>query len=283
MNTSIECFPCLTRQIVATVRQFWSDPAEQEETARYLLRLLADQDMKQSPPELVSHIQRAVRVRLGNPDPFRTLKSESNAMAMEWCSELREKIAGSENAFDTAVRIAVAGNIIDFGIKGHVEPESVRRCIQDALQADIDAEAIDRLESRASAAKTILYLADNAGEIAFDKLLIELIGPGKVTVVVKGYPILNDVTAEDAVQVGLADMVRVVDNGSDIPGTVLERCSPDFRALVDSADLIISKGQGNFETLSEVSRPVSFIFMAKCPLVARRLSLPEGSFVVLNK
>ena len=283
MKTSIECFPCLVRQIVYTVRQFFNTPQEQEETARYLLNMISEEDLRQPPPMIVSDLHREIRNRLDDPDPFAEIKHNSNAMALEWYGELKALISKSPDPFLTAVRVAIAGNIIDYGLKGNVESEQVQRCVEQALSADIDQQSIEEFHTKAESAETILYLADNAGEIVFDRLLIEQLSPERATVAVKGKPVLNDATIEDARQIGLTEIVRVVDTGTDILGTHIDSCPNEVRELIESADLVISKGQANYELLSDVSREITFLFLLKCPLVAKRLNRPEGSYIVYNK
>ena len=135
----------------------------------------------------------------------------------------------------------------------------------------------------AANAQDILYLADNAGEIVFDRLLIEQLPMQKITVVVKGFPIINDATMEDAVAAGLTEIVSVIDNGSDAPGTILEICSDAFVSRFEQADLIITKGQGNYETLSDIDKNIYFILKAKCPVIASDLGCPIGQMVLINK
>ena len=123
-------------------------------------------------------------------------------------------------------------------------------------------------------------LADNAGEIVFDRLLIEQLPIDRVTVAVRGYPVINDATLDDAETAGLTDIVDVISNGSDAPGTLLDDCSEAFRSRFEEADLIIAKGQGNYETLAQSPRPIFFLLRVKCPVVARDLDYPVGSMVV---
>ena len=129
-------------------------------------------------------------------------------------------------------------------------------------------------------AKDILYLGDNAGEIVFDRLFIEQMPHEKVTYVVRGEPIINDVTIEDAREVDMFDLVDVIDNGSDAPGTILETCSHEFQQRFASSDLVIAKGQGNYETLSDVNKRIFFLLQVKCPVIAKDIGFEVGSFIV---
>ena len=139
---------------------------------------------------------------------------------------------------------------------------------------------IQELADAADRARDILYLADNAGEIVFDRLLIEQLPPGRVTVAVKGGPVLNDATRSDAAVAGLNELAEVIDNGSDAPGTLLGDCSHSFRERFDRADLVIAKGQGNYETLSDARKDVFFLLKAKCPVIAHHLGCDVGRTVV---
>ena len=152
----------------------------------------------------------------------------------------------------TAARIAIAGNMIDLGVNGNVTETDVQQAVRQALSAPFYGDQ-ELFHHSIANARSILYLADNAGEIAFDRLLIEQISPERVTLVVRGGPVINDATRVDAQAVGLDEIVEVIDNGSDAPGTLLEDCSPEFRRRFVDADLIIAKGQGNFESLSNAN------------------------------
>jgi uncharacterized protein with ATP-grasp and redox domains len=178
------------------------------------------------------------------------------------------------------VRLAIAGNIIDFGVNGSVQDGDLERSIQESLAAEFADGQLRGFEKGVNEAEDILYLADNADEIVFDRLLIELLPVARVTVVVKGGPIINDATMEDAVAAGLPEIVEVIDNGDDAPGTVGEACSEEFQRRFARADLVIAKGQGNFETLSESEKHIFFILRAKCPVVARHLGCPVGTSVL---
>jgi len=196
------------------------------------------------------------------------------------CIELAERVRTSEDPLETAIRLAIAGNIIDLGVKTSMAESDIERIINDSLTADFDGQQIEEFRNSVRGAEKILYLADNAGEIVFDCLLIELLPYEKITVVVKGEPVINDATMEDAEFAGLTEMTEVIDNGSDGPGTILETCSQAFRNRFEYADLIIAKGQGNYETLSETDKNIFFILKAKCPVIARDLGCEVGEMIL---
>jgi len=181
----------------------------------------------------------------------------------------------------TAARIAIAGNMIDMGINRNITEADVRQAMQHALSEPFFGEQ-ERFIQEVDEARSILYLADNAGEIVFDRLLIEQILPRRVTLAVRGAPVINDATLVDAQAAGLDEIVEIIDNGSDAPGTLLEDCSQEFRRRFAEADLIIAKGQGNFESLNTQPGNLFFLFKVKCPLVANHILQPVGMQVLAH-
>jgi uncharacterized protein with ATP-grasp and redox domains len=216
-------------------------------------------------------------------DPYAEVKAKFNILALQLYPELKQKIAGSDDPLATAVRLAIAGNIIDFGVGFAVDQSDVTRTIKESLNAPLDETALADFKQAVTRAQKILYIADNAGEIVFDKLLVERLPHTKITLVVKGGPVINDATMQDAIEAGLNELVEVIDNGSDAPGTILEDCSNDFRRRFSDADLIIAKGQGNYETLSDVNKNIFFLVKAKCPVIARHLNCEIGTMVLRKK
>jgi hypothetical protein len=194
----------------------------------------------------------------------------------------KKMVFDSGNSFETAMRLAIAGNIIDYGVSDHFDlQEALDKVLFSGFAIDHSAE----LEKAAAKAKTILYLGDNAGEIVFDKLFIETMMHPNLWFAVRGSPVINDATMEDARYVGMDEVAHVIPNGYDAPSTLLEHCSAEFRELFDRADLIISKGQGNLEGLldNQTEREIYFLLMVKCDVVADVLGVPKGSFVVCNR
>jgi len=225
------------------------------------------------------HIHRLIREITGEADPYRQIKDGFNRMALKLYPTFRGWVGSSDNPMETAVRLVIAGNVIDFGVNSHLSETEVRESVMDGLSAPLDGD-VEEFSLAVSRAERILYLADNAGEIVFDRLLIEQLPPGKVTVGVRGFPVINDATLVDAEVAGIPQVAEVIDNGSDAPGTILDDCSHAFRERFDEAELIIAKGQGNYETLSEVNKAVYFLLKAKCPVIARDIGCGVGSMVL---
>ena len=280
MRTYFDCIPCFIRQALNAARLATDDEQIHEKVVREVLRLAADLDMSQSPPSIGQQIHRLIRELVGKDDPYRKIKKRFNNLALILYPELRKQIVDSDDRLETAIRLAIAGNIIDFGVNNSLEESHVKEAISDSLSGYLDPKQIQGFKDAVNAAEKILYLADNAGEIVFDRLLIEQLPCEKVTVVVKGKPVINDATMEDAGVAGLTRIVEVIDNGSDAPGTILESCSEEFRRRFAEADLIIAKGQGNYETLSDVEKDMFFILKAKCPVIARDLGCEVGEMIL---
>jgi len=280
MRIYLDCIPCFVRQALDSARLVTDDEQIHEKVVREVLRLAADLDMSQSPPVIGQRIHRLIRKLICNNDPYHELKERFNRLALRMCAELEERVRTSEDPLETAVRLAIAGNIIDLGVKTSIKESDVEKIIRDCLTADFNSRQVEEFRNAVSRAEKILYLADNAGEIVFDRLLIEQLPCEKVTVVVKGNPIINDATIEDADVAGLTRIVEVIDNGSDAPGTILESCSQAFRNRFAESDLVIAKGQGNYETLSDADKNIFFILKAKCPVIARDLGCEVGEMIL---
>ena len=278
MRTLLQCIPCFARQALDAVSEAVADPARREDLLRRLLQEIAESDWSGSPPAIAQRLHRSIRRELANPDPYHDVKNRMNRMAASLVPAMRARIAAHPDPREAAVRVAIGGNLLDVGAKTQIAAEDLPAHLETIWDQPLRGN-VPALFSAAERARSILYLTDNAGEIFFDRLLIEQLPAGKVEVCVRGSPVLNDATLADAQAAGIPGIAPVFDNGSDAPGTILDDCSADFRARFARADLIIAKGQGNFETLSETHRPVFFLFTVKCPLVAARVGEPVGSLL----
>ena len=282
MKAYTECIPCFVRQALDAVRMATKDETVHVSVLREALRLASEVDMTQPPPAIGQLIHRLIRKRLGVADPYRAIKQQSNRIGLRLYDELKGRVAQSDDPLQTAARLAIAGNIIDFGKRRELKESEIDDAIREALTVSVDMEMFESFRAAVRDAKDILYLADNAGEIVLDRLLIERIGPQKVTVVVRGEPVINDATLDDARAAGMTELVDVIDNGSDAPGTILPTCSGTFRGRFRSAGLIIAKGQGNYETLNDEPGRIFFLLKVKCPVIADDVGCPLGSFAILQ-
>jgi len=279
MKTFFECIPCFVRQALDSARLVTHEEALHEQLLREVLRAASEMDLRQSPPAMGQRIHRLIRDLTGQSDPYREMKDRSTRLALALYPKLRAQVHASSRPLEKALRLAIAGNVIDMGVNAHFDESDVHEAIEDALVASLDGDVRVFVETL-SRAQRILYLADNAGEIVFDRLLLEQMPVEKVTVAVRGFPVINDVTIADTQAAGIPGLVEVIDNGSDAPGTILDDCSAEFRRRFNQADLVIAKGQGNYETLDDVPKDIFFVLKAKCPVVARDLGCHVGSLVL---
>jgi uncharacterized protein with ATP-grasp and redox domains len=278
MKAHLDCFPCFLRQAIIALRFGTRDEALQETILKSILEEIRSADTSKPPAYTTTFIHRKIRQMLGK-DPFREIKSEYNRIALGLYPSLKSAIEKSPDPLWTGARLAIAGNVIDFGIFTSVDIEGA---VKKAFNPQIAVDDFDAFKETVLQCDEILYLTDNAGEIVFDRLLIETLNRlgKKVTAVVKGAPVLNDSTLEDAKETGLAALCEVIDNGSDAVGTMLDWTSPAFQKAFNDARLVISKGQGNFETLAGNEKTIFFLFQSKCDVVSKELRLSKGSMLL---
>ena len=230
------------------------------------------------PPEIGREAYRIITETTGILDPYAKIKKECTQKALQMYPKLNKRIALSKDPLNMAVRMAIVGNVIDFGVSA---PFDLDRDLDVLLSQDLAIDHFAAFRRRLKDSRKILYLADNAGETVFDRMLIQQMGK-QVVYAVREKPIINDAVLRDALEAGLDKVAKVVSSGSDAPGAILGLCSEDFKEKYRSADLIISKGQGNYEALSEENRPVFFLLKAKCAVIARDLGVKEGSLILMK-
>jgi damage-control phosphatase, subfamily I len=282
VETYLDCIPCFIRQTLDAVRLTTLDEKSHETVLRKVLAATGRMDLTKSPPQMGQFIHRIIREFSGNQDPYKKHKEHFNRFALNLYPDLKKKVELSPEPIETAARLAIAGNIIDFGVNTRVDNSYVNETIELSLQEQLFGK-FKKFIDAVNSAKNILYLGDNTGEIVFDRLLIEQLPKDKVIYAVRGSPVINDATMDDAVDTGMTKLVRVIDNGSDAPGTILEECSDVFMRAFSDADLIISKGQGNYETLSHVDKNSFFLLKVKCEIVASDIGCDVGRFVAKHK
>jgi len=278
MNIELECIPCIMKQAFNTARRSTDNPA----LIRKILNLTADYvkeiDFNQTPADASYYAYTITSEITGNKDPYREEKREFNDLCLAMVPKIKKRIDESKEPIHTAIKSAILGNLIDLGIGYEFDIESDFESIfGNPLDIDDYQEFKTILES---GRKKILYLGDNAGEIVLDRLLIEKLKDNHdVTFVVKRGPIINDATIEDAKYIGMTDIVKVIDTGSDGIGVKWDSVSEEFMDYYTSADVVISKGQGNFETNSDKHENIFFLLKAKCESVARKLGVKYGDIV----
>jgi damage-control phosphatase, subfamily I len=284
MKTYEECIPCFLRQINEVAELVSADPVIRKEIIAESMILMNDWDRQSPPPRMAQNIYRIIERKMGRQDPYLEIKQRSNAMALSLYPALKRKVEASSDRLLTALEIASSGNIIDYGAKNNLDIDREIDKIFTAGTIHHRPGIFDDICFKNDLLKCehILYLADNAGEVVFDKILIEeLMSKVRVTYVVREKPIINDALMEDALVCGINQVATVISSGSDAPGTILSDCFPDFVKLFNQSFLVISKGQGNYETLSHFDRPlIYFLFKAKCPVVADHAQAKVGDIVL---
>ena len=276
MQTYLDCYPCFLRQSIEASRMAGVDEAQQRDVVLKVMDRLKEIPPGATPPEIGLDIHRLVREITGNSDPYLKVKKEATEKALSLLPKLREVLDASDNKLETAIRLSIAGNIIDFGLNRRYDLwEEVER----VLKQEIAINHIELLKKKLLKVSSVLLLGDNAGETVFDLLLIETLSI-PVTYVTRGAPVLNDATREDAYAAGIDKVAKVIDTGVQAPGVILHLSSTAFREKFNRAELILAKGMGNYETLSEVHAPIFFLLQVKCPVIGRDIDAPVGSTVV---
>lgn len=279
MMIHLRCVPCLFEQALSAARTLGLSKQDTRRLVRRVNVAVEGLDWAQPAPLMGRAIHHAIREITGVNDPYAALKRAHTEAALALLPAARDAVDRASDPFAAAVQLAIGGNLIDLA-SGSGREVDVDECFQQALARKVDPDAVRDLKRRVAGVRDILFLADNAGEIIFDRPLLRRLGPDRVTVAVRGGPVINDATFEDAKRSGLTQRYRVITTGSDVPGIWLAECDDAFRERFAAADLVIAKGQGNFETLTEQEREVYLLFMVKCGAVVDELDTPEGTAVV---
>jgi uncharacterized protein with ATP-grasp and redox domains len=283
MKTYLDCLPCLVSQALRAARAATSDEKVQRQVVDGVAGLIPELSLGLKPPEIAQCGYRLISQITGNNDPFRKAKIEANRAALALWPKLKQLVEQSVDRLFTACRLSILANSFDFG--PNFEHGGIKAIIDEATTRPIPLAVnnYDQLRSSLQNSRSLLYLGDNSGEIVFDRLLIGEIHRIKkleTYFVVREKPVINDVTVDDSQAVGMERVARVVSNGSDAPATILSQCSAELQRLYRSADIIIAKGQGNYESLEGEPGNVFFLLRAKCPLIAGFLGVGVGDCVL---
>ena len=276
MKTYLDCFPCFIGQALRAARIATNDEKKIKTILDEVGMMLKNIPLGCPPPESARLIYHKVKEITGNLDPYKKIKKESTQKALSLYPFLENRLEKSKDRPLTAIQIAIAGNVIDFGADWDFDIESETYKVLEMNFAVCD---YNRFKRNLDKAPNVLYIADNAGECVFDRILINEIQK-PVTYVVRGMPIINDATYEDAVQAGIDRVATILSSGTDAPGTVLETCNPEFKNVYKDSEFIISKGQGNYEALSKEKRAIFFLLRTKCTVVADDIGVCRGDIVL---
>ncbi len=283
MKTFPECIPCFIRQSIQAAKFAGASPAEQKNIADKIEEYLKNINMYDIPPKTSRNMHIEIRKLLNNEDPYKVIKDEYNKIALSMYGRLKAEVKKSKDRLLTALRIAIAGNVIDFGAQIEFELEED---IHEVLTKDFAIFDYEKLKEKLRKEKEILYLGDNTGETIFDRVFMEEIKENynsKIIYAVKESPIINDATKEDAIFAGIDKVAEIISTGCNSPGIVPEYCNKNFLDLFNNSKFIISKGQGNFETLEQESNPILFLFKVKCNVVAEYLGVAKESIILYGK
>lgn len=276
MKIYLDCYPCFFQQAINTARMIGADEDTIHRILLEVCTVLPKIHPGATPPEIGRDVYKIVSRLTGIEDPYRATKEQCTQKALALYPGLKERVLSSDDPLRTAIRIAIAGNVIDFG-------SNMSFALEEDLESILNQRfAIDHYETFKTAlaqAKDVLYIADNAGETVFDRVLIEELGK-PVTYVVREQPVINDALREDAIAAGIDKVAKIVSSGTDAPGNILSFCSDEFLKIYQDADFIISKGQGNYEGLSEENLPIFYLLRAKCGVIAEHISVDKGSIIL---
>lgn len=282
MRTTLECLPCFLRQAREAAKAADSDPTLDLAISREVTETLRKTDFLQSPPAMGQQIHQIVRTMTNSADPYRSIKRRLNELAEGLYQRFLYEVILANDPSEAAVRLAIAAGEFDCRAQTGISERQICKVLKEALEEPL-VGSVGALFKAAASATRILYLTDKTGEIVFDRLLIERLPMAKLTLGVRGAPTLNDATMADAESVGLTALVETMSNGSDVPGTILEDCSARFRRRFEESDIVIAKGQENYESLSGVNKRIFFLLRAECPVVARHIGCAQGSLLVHYK
>ncbi len=274
MKTYLDCIPCFFKQALVAAREAGADEVQQKKILDEISQEIPKISFSLSPAYMSRIVYGTIRKITGVTDPFKKEKIKSNKLALKLYPQLKKRIKSTKEPLKEAIKLAILGNTIDFGTGLAFDLEKELNSKGHFPVFDYE-EFKNALKENAE----ILYIADNCGETVFDRLLIEEISK-EVIYAVRSAPIINDATIEDAKFCGLNKIARVISSGSPISGTPIELCSQEFLSFFNQSPFIISKGQGNFETLSEANRPVFFLLKAKCAIVAKELNCKIGDMIL---
>lgn len=276
MQATLDCFECLMRQALRAARIATPDAHVQRRILDEVAIRIPELNLAKSPAVISMYVYELAAQLSVNADPYKEIRRAQNNLALRIEPELRALVQQSNDPLLTALHLAAAANVIDVGAT-HQEDIDVHKAIRQALHERFIVDHTDAFRASLAKCRDLLFLLDNAGEIVFDKLLIEqLLKHTPVTAVVKAKPIINDAIMDDAVQVGLTDVCPVIDNGGAYIGAPPDLIPEHFRKRMERADVILGKGHGNYETLDDFPGDVFLLLRAKCSVVAKHMGVKIG-------
>lgn len=284
MKINSFCMSCLVQAQARNIQKF-EDEEKKSRYMREIFKLLLDSDPELSAPALLEPVTKLYESYWGSQEGFQAEKKSFNDFLLSMEEELEKKIRSTKDPLATALCYARLGNYIDLSALSDVSTEKLLELFAKAEEESLDAEEYQHFLQDLKHGKYLVYLTDNCGEVVLDKLVIKLLKEQypklRIEVLVRGIPVTNDVDIEDAEYVGLTKLVPVFGNGSGIAGTELSKISQEAREKLERADVIIAKGQGNFETIHTCGLNIYYLFLCKCDWFMQRFHAKhlQGMFV----
>lgn len=280
-----ECLSCTCEKYLKKYPEHVSR-AKKVEYMQKVLELMANLPTTAAVPVVVREIDQLRVNMFGKGDDYAAIKKHFNAVMMEKIPQFKQQIASADDPIKMALKLSMIGNYIDFGVMKEVDEDKLNALLNQAVKKEVDEETYQQLRSDLAKSKKLLFLTDNCGEIVLDKLLLEEIKMWypklSITVMVRGGETLNDATREDAGQIGLADVAKIADNGNNIAGTWLPEMSEEAREIFEEADVMIAKGQANFETLRCCGKNIYYLFLCKCNIFSDMFGVEPLSGMLVN-
>lgn len=281
-----ECISCLVKGQL----KFCPEDADTKQKVAYMqkvLQMIAEAPVSDSAPVIVRGIKRLQKDMFDIDRDFTEIKKHYNQLMLEKEPEMQQTLETAPDKLKLALQYAMTGNYIDFGAQIQVSEEELVQLLGDAAQVAVDEQEYAHLQQELAKAEKLVYLTDNCGEIVADKQLMgvlkELYPQLEITAIVRGYPVVNDATMEDAQQVGLTEQVKVLGSGSDVGGTCIGELSEEAYTALHGADVILAKGQGNFETMQQCGLNIYYIFLCKCEMFSRKFGVPKYTGMLVNE
>ncbi len=283
MKMRFECVPCIFRQIIEASRMATDDEKLIKEIMNEYSRMIPELSFNEFSPLVATKIQKKIKEKMGVEDPYREFKAKHIKLAFDVYSDVKQIIENADKTLAGALVMAATGNSIDAGINLEI---NIKANIEDAIENGFTHthNDLEQFMEQIKSGNSILIIGDNCGEAVFDKLLIEELNRynAEVTYAVREEPVLNDITMKEAREIGLDEVSTVISSGCNTPGMVLSDANQEFIDIYRKADIIISKGQGNLEGLSETGDSIFFLLKAKCKVIADLLDVNEGDLVFKN-
>lgn len=287
MKLNPYCMCCAVNKQEEKIRKF-PDMDKKTEYMKKVMSILSSAEEQDCSPSLSVEIKKLYSEFWNCPaEDYTEIKKEFNQLMLNVEASVEEKIRTSADPLETALLYARIGNYIDFAALENVSQETMLKLLENENQEPLSQTEYANFQKDLSTAKTLVYLTDNCGEIVLDKLAVKILKEKypqlNITVIVRGYPVVNDATMEDAEEIGLTDIVKVTGNGSNVGGTWFPGLSNEARTLLEQADVILAKGQGNFETMNDCGLNVYYLFLCKCNLFQRRFHAKALQGMFLNE